>query len=337
MVDLDLPIVGAPLAGGPSTPALAAAVSEAGGLGFLAGGYKTASVVQSELEELRRLTSRPIGLNIFFPVREPVDEQALTAYVERMRVEGERYGVTPGEPRWTDDHWEAKLELAARERPDVVSFTFGCPEREVVESLRSSGCTIWCTVTSVAEARQATDATVDALVVQGAEAGGHHGSFRDRDRDPRPLLALLAEIRSATAAPLIGAGGISGGADVAVALAAGARAAQIGSALLRSTEAGTSPPHREALEAGERPTRLTRAFTGRRARGIVNRFMLENDAFAPRGYPEIHHVTAPIRASARELGDGDGMSLWAGTGYRNAQDAPASELVERWARELGAS
>lgn len=334
MVDFDVPIVGAPLAGGPSTPSLAAAVCEAGGLGFLAAGYKTAPVVQNELEELRRLTSRPIGLNIFFPVRESVDEEALAAYVERMRVEGERYGVAPGELGWSDDDWEAKLELAARERPDVVSFTFGCPEREIVESLKASGCTIWCTVTSVAEARQATEATVDALVVQGAEAGGHQGSFRDHDLQPLSLLALLPAIRSATAKPVIAAGGISSGAGVATALAAGAMAAQIGSALLRATEAGTSAAHREALAAGAQPTRLTRAFSGRRARGIANRFMLEHDAFAPRGYPEIHYVTAPIRAAARELGDAGGLNLWAGTAYQNAQEASASELVERWGREI---
>jgi nitronate monooxygenase len=133
---------------------------------------------------------------------------------------------------------------------------------------------------------------------------------------------------------LIAAGRISSGAGVAAALAAGATAAQIGSALLRATEAGTSAPHREALSAGEQPTRLTRAFSGRRARGIVNRFMREHDAFAPRGYPEVHHVTAPIRAAARELGDAGGINLWAGTAYRAGRDASASELVERWGREL---
>lgn len=330
---VDAPIAGAPLAGGPSTPALAAAVSAAGGLGFLAAGYKTASTVQAELDELRTLTSRPIGLNIFFPVQERVDEQALDAYAERMQREGLRYGVAPGEPRWTDDDWAAKLELAARERPDVVSFTFGCPDREIVEWLKSCGCRIWCTVTSVAEAKQATAAAVDALVVQGAEAGGHQGSFHDHDEDPRPLLTLLGEVRSATAAPLIAAGGIAGGTDVAAALAAGASAAQIGSALLLAAEAGTSAPHREALD-GDRPTRLTRAFTGRRARGIVNRFTADHDAFAPRAYPEIHHLTAPIRAAARELGDAGGINLWAGTAYARAHEASASELVERWKREL---
>src|SRR6476620_8031252 len=125
---MQIPVVGAPLAGGPSTPELAAAVSEAGGLGFLAAGYKTAAATGAELEHLQTLTARPVGLNLFFPVREEIDGTALAAYTERMRSEGERYGVAPGEPRWTDDDWQAKLELAARARPAVVSFTFGCPE-----------------------------------------------------------------------------------------------------------------------------------------------------------------------------------------------------------------
>lgn len=332
----EAPIVGAPLAGGPSTPALAAAVSEAGGLGFLAAGYKSAAAVQDELDELRALTSRPVGLNLFYPVRAAVDEAAVEAYAERMRSEGERYDVQPGEPQWTDDDWTAKLDLAARERPDVVSFTFGCPDREIVERLRESGCRVWCTVTSVAEAELATVATVDALVVQGAEAGGHQGSFEDHDVEPQPLLDLLRSIRRATGLPLIAAGGIATGDGIARVLEAGAVAAQVGSALLLATEAGTSPPHRRALE-GDARTSLTRAFTGRRARGIVNRFMRDHDPFAPSAYPEIHYVTAPIRAAARALGDADGINLWAGTAYRHARQVSASELVERWARELVAT
>ena len=251
--ELAAPIVGAPLAGGPSTPALAAAVSDAGGLGFLAAGYKTAAAVAAELDELRALTSRPFGLNLFYPAREPVDEPAVEAYALRMRDEAERYGVEPGEPRWSDDDWTAKLELAARERPAVLSFTFGCPEREIVESLRTTGCVVWCTVTSRSEAEQATAAGVDALVVQGAEAGGHQGSFHDRDDEPLPLLALLDDVARATEAPLIAAGGIASGGDIAAALAAGAVAAQIGSALLLAREAGP-PPHTGArLPATGRP------------------------------------------------------------------------------------
>jgi nitronate monooxygenase len=331
----ETPIVGAPLAGGPSTPALAAAVSEAGGLGFIAAGYKTAAAVQTELDEVKTLTSKRIGINLFYPIREQVDEPAIEAYADRMRREGERYGVVPGDPMWTDDEWMAKLELAAQNHVDVVSFTFGCPSREIVAWLQSAGCRVWSTVTSIAEAQHATAATVDGLVVQGAEAGGHQGSFHDHDDPPLPLIALLDSIRGATRLPLIAAGGIATGSDVARALASGAAAAQVGSALLLATEAGTSAPHRDALRAGGE-TRLTRAFTGRRARGIVNRFMLEHDAFAPRAYPEIHYLTAPIRAAARTLGDADGINLWAGTAYRRARVASASELVERWTHDLRA-
>jgi nitronate monooxygenase len=243
--------------------------------------------------------------------------------------------VEPGEPRWTDDDWTAKLELAAHERPAVVSFTFGCPDREIVESLRAAGCRVWCTVTSRGEAEQAATAGVDALVVQGAEAGGHQGSFHDHDDEPRPLLILLEEIARATETPLVAAGAIASGSDIARVLAAGAAATQIGSALLLATEATTSAPHRRAL-ASDGTTRLTRAFTGRRARGIVNRFMHEHDAFAPRAYPEINSLTAPIRAAAREGDDADGINLWAGTAYRQAREASAGELVERWAFELSA-
>ena len=327
------PIVGAPLAGGPSTPALAAAVSEAGGLGFLAAGYKTAAAVEVELAEVRALTSRPVGLNLFYPVREPVDDDAIAAYAERMRVEGDRYGVDPGEPRWTDDEWEAKLAVAARARADVVSFTFGCPDREVVSWLQGSGARIWCTVTSATEAATATEAGVDALVVQGAEAGGHQGSFHDSDDPPRPLHGLLDEVARATDLPLVAAGGIADAAGISSALAAGAVAAQLGTALLLTTEAGTADAHRKAL-AGNRETSLTRAFTGRRARGIRNRFLTDYDAAAPRAYPQIHYVTAPIRAAARQQGDADGINLWAGTSYRQTREGSASELVEQLTVEL---
>jgi nitronate monooxygenase len=308
-------------------------VSEAGGLGFLAAGYKTAAATEAELARLRSLTTRPIGLNLFYPVRDEVDETALESYLERMQSEGERYGVAPGEPRWTDDDWQAKLELATRARPAVVSFTFGCPEPEIVEWLQEGGSRVWCTVTSDEEARLAAGAGVDGLILQGAEAGGHQGSFVDDGRAPRPLLALLQEVRRASSLPLVGAGGIASSSSIRAVLEAGAVAAQIGSALLLATEAGTSAVHRQAL-TDDAETRLTRAFTGRRARGIVNRFLLEHDAFAPRAYPELHYVTAPIRAAARELGEPGGVNLWAGTGYRQAREASASELVERWASQI---
>jgi nitronate monooxygenase len=330
---LTVPIVGAPLAGGPTTPALAAAVSEAGGLGFLAAGYKTAESVAADIDTLRGMTARPFGVNLFFPVREPVDADRVAAYAERMAREAARHGVAAGEPRWTDDDWEAKLDRVRRERPAVVSFTFGCPGRDVVEGLRAAGSGVWCTVTSPAEAEQAAAAGVDALVLQGGEAGGHQGSFRDHADDPYPLLVLVQLVRRATTLPLVAAGGIATAEAVAAVLAAGATAAQIGTALLRAPEAGTAEVYRRAL-GGDRPTRLTRAFTGRRARGIVNRFMLEHDREAPSAYPQVHHLTAPIRAAARAAGDGEAVNLWAGQGYRLARERPAADIVEELGRGL---
>jgi nitronate monooxygenase len=178
---MDVPVVGAPLSGGASTSELAAAVSEAGGFGFLAAGYKTAVEVQREIEQVRTRTQRPFGVNLFFPTNLPVDETAVTDYIEGLAGEAERYGVPCGEPLWSDDEWEGKLELVARERPAVVSFTFGCPASAIVAQLRGHGIAVWCTVTRPAEAKVATAAGVDALVVQGSEAGGHQASFDDTD------------------------------------------------------------------------------------------------------------------------------------------------------------
>jgi nitronate monooxygenase len=329
------PIVGAPLAGGPSTPALAAAVCEGGGLGFVAAGYKATSELADDIAEVRRRTERPFGVNVFFPTRLAVDEAAIERYAARLEVEAERYDVACGEPRWSDDEWDAKLELVARERPAVASFAFGCPDAAAVAWLRGEGIAVWCTVTSAGEATVATAAGVDALVVQGAEAGGHQSSFTDTDDAPIALMSLLQLVRSVSDAPLIAAGGIATGRGVAAVLAAGASAAQIGTALMLTPEAGTSDAQRVAF-AEDVPTALTRAFTGRRARGIVNRFMRNHDSAAPKGYPHVNNVTAPLRAAARARGDSGGINLWAGQAYRLARAAPAAELVERWGAEAQA-
>jgi nitronate monooxygenase len=329
---MQIPVVGAPLAGGPSTPELAASVSEAGGFGFIAAGYKTADQVRGEIETVRTKTSRPFGVNIFFPVRLDVDDAAIVDYVRSLADEERRYGVACGEPSWSGDEWAEKLELVERERPAVVSFTFGCPDHSIVHRLRASGIAVWCTVTRPAEATVAAAAGVDALIVQGAEAGGHQASFDDTGTSPIELRPLLRLVREATDLPLVAAGGIADGRGVAETIAAGASAAQIGTALMLTPEAGTSAPQRAAFD-GDAPTSLTRAFTGRRARGIVNRFMREHDATAPRAYPQIHYATAPLRAAARGAGDADGINLWAGQNYRLAKTEPAAELVTRWGAE----
>ncbi len=333
---MSVPVVGAPLAGGPSTPALVAGVCEGGGFGFVAAGYTSVADVAREIVEVRVATQRPFGVNIFFPTRVEADEDAVIAYAGSLVAESERYGVALGEPCWSDDEWEGKLDLVARERPAVVSFTFGCPAPPVISWLQDCGICVWCTVTTPGEAQTAAAAGVDALVVQGGEAGGHQSSFDDADATPIGLLPLLQLVRRVSDLPMIAAGGIAGGAGVAAALAAGASAAQVGSALMLTPEAGTSEAHRAAF-AADAPTALTRAFTGRRARGIVNRFMHDHDAAAPKGYPQIHYLTAPLRAAARAAGDAGGINLWAGQAYRLAETAPAAELVERWGAEAHAA
>jgi len=329
---LECPIVQAPLAGGPSTPALAAAVCEAGGLGFLAAGYKPVDAVRADLEALRELTARPFGLNLFAPPTAPADAAAVRAYAATLAEESDRRGVPLGAPHRDDDHWEEKLALATVEQVPLVSFVFGCPARDVIERLHAAGTETWVTVTTPAEARLARDAGADALVVQGAEAGGHRGGFDDEAGSELGLLAALQLIGAAVELPLVATGGLSTGRSIAAVLAAGAAAAQLGTAFMRAPEAGTSPAHRAALEADD-PTALTRAFTGRLARGVVNRFMREHSSDAPAGYPEIHHLTAPLRAAAREQGDAAGFHLWAGQAHALAEALPAGELVRRLASD----
>jgi nitronate monooxygenase len=336
LATLEQPIVQAPLAGGASTPALAAAVCEAGGLGFLAAGYKTPDAVSANLDALRGQTGRAFGLNLFAPPAAAADPAALDRYAGALRADAERYGAALGEPRHDDDAFEEKLALAATARPAVVSFTFGCPSAAVVARLQEDGVAVWVTVTTAAEAVTAAQAGADALVVQGVEAGGHRGSFDDAAPGDVGLLVLLQLVRAAVDLELVAAGGIASGRAIAAVLVAGASAAQLGTALMLTAEAGTSAPHRAAL-AADGPTALTRAFSGRTARGIVNRFQREHSADAPAAYPDVHHLTAPLRAAAREQGDAEAINLWAGQAYPLAEAAPAGELVRRLGAEARAA
>jgi nitronate monooxygenase len=325
---LVVPVVAAPMAGGPSTPELVAAVSLAGGLGFLAVGYKTVDAVRAELAAVRRAGVRPFGVNVFLPGAVAPDPAAVAAYRERLSPLAARLGVQQGEPRWDDDDWEAKLEAVAG--APVVSFTFGCPARDQVATLQSAGSAVLVTVTSVEEARQAAAVQPDGLWVQGAEAGAHRGSFADDHRTPAavPLLQLLADVRAENDLPLVAAGGIMDGADVSAVLGAGATWAGLGTAFLGCPEAGTHPTHLAALtDPRFDRTAMTRAFTGRPARALVNTFLREHDAAAPRGYPEVHHVTRPLRTAAAAAGDPEHLHLWAGQGWQRLRQVPAYDLV----------
>jgi nitronate monooxygenase len=310
------------MAGGPSTPELAAAVSDAGGLGFLALGYLTSKAAGEQVAALRRLTDRPFGVNLFVPGA-PSEPDGYAPYVERLR----RSGLQLGDPRFDDDGWEAKLALVLDQRPAIASFTFGCPTAEVVSTVRSANVEVWVTVTSPAEARLAEARGADVVIAQGAEAGGHRASFEDGPDVPLyGLLALLQLLTAAVDLRVVATGGIATAAAVDAVLSAGARAAQVGTAFMLAPEAGTAPALREAI-ASDRPTDLTRAFTGRLARGIRNRFMEEHGDAAPVAYPEVHYLTAPLRAAAREAGDAESINLWAGEAHALARPLPAGEIT----------
>jgi nitronate monooxygenase len=322
-----LPIIGAPMAGGISTPELVAAVSDAGGLGFLPAGYLTAERVRDDIQKLRAITDAPFGLNIFMGGPDSADAAAIDRYAQTLRGEAQRLGVELGQPRFDDDHYADKLAVALQERPAVVSFTFGCPSEQEINELRAAAIEVCVTVTSPEEAEIAAAAGADSLVLQGTEAGGHRGYFNDDGSNPEAsTMALIASISAQMTLPLIAAGGIMDRDGAQAALAAGAQAVQVGTALMLAPEAGTAAVHRSAF-ADTGGTRLTRAFTGRTARGIVNRFMDEHEADAVRGYPQIHHVTSPVRAAAKAQGDSSALHLWAGTGYRDARELPAGEIV----------
>jgi nitronate monooxygenase len=333
--DVTTPIVLAPLAGGPATPALTAAVVDTGAFGFLAGGYLTADRLAADMAELRSLTSRPFGVNIFVPPAAPADPLMYAPFVADVGAWAEARGLPVGEPRFSDDGFAEKMQLLTDDPVRVVSFTFGMPPDDSVRQLHAAGSQVWVTITSQAEARAALRGGADALVVQGTEAGGHRGSFDDADPSPDGSLPALLDGLRGIERPLIATGGIMSGTAIAAALESGASAAQLGTAFLLCPEAGTSEPHRQALRQATVPTRFTRAFTGRAARGIVNAFMEELEGSAVSAYPEIHHVTQPLRRSARAAGDASAINLWAGERYGMTRELPAADLLEALASEAG--
>jgi nitronate monooxygenase len=317
----------APLAGGPTTPELVATVCEAGGFGFLAAGYLEPSVLEHAITDVRARTARPFGVNVFSRPSGPADPATYAPFVDEVRRWAESRDLPVGEPAFDDDHYDAKLALLVHAPVPVVSFTFGMPDRSDVDRLHAAGSEVWVTVSSPQDAAVAAGGGADVLVVQGGEAGGHRGGLDDGDEARAwPLLALL-QLVAGTGVPLVAAGGLATGPAIAAALAAGASAVQLGTAFLLCPEAGTAPAYRDALRGGREPTRLTRAFTGRTARGVVNTFMAEHDAAAVAAYPEIHHVTQPMRRAAREAGDASLINLWAGEAYPLIRELPAAEVV----------
>ena len=337
------PVIAAPMAGGTSMPAFVEAVHRAGGLGFLAAGYKGVAAMQAEIRSVRESGAR-FGMNVFVP--DPAQLQpsaAMLAELEDYRLQlladARRYGMELPPLRVDDDdEWQGKIDALLAEPVELVSFVFGLPGPAVVRALQRAGSAVLATVTCAAEAVQATEQGVDALVVQHTSAGAHSAAFLPASgAQPGGTTAgttaagttaeLLAEVRSAVDLPLVAAGGIMDAAGLDAVLRAGAAAAQIGTAFLRTDESGARQLHKDALaDPHFTRTRLTRAFTGRQARALENEFVRDHPE-APEAYPAIHHLTAPLRAAAAAAGDAERLNLWAGTGWRQAQAGPVAAVV----------
>lgn len=362
---LDTPVICAPMAGGPTTPALVSGVSAAGGLGMLAPGYLTAAELAGKLDDVDSATGGRYGVNLFLPGPDETADPsapanaAIEGYRQRLAGYAGRYGVEVGAPCWFDEDIDATVTLLGRYRPGLITTTFGDPGAELVDRIHDEvGAAVGVTVTSVAQARSAVRSGADLLIAQGIEAGGHRGIWVDDSADPLGgpapgTVDLVTALVAAVEIPVIAAGGLMTGADIDAVLAAGAVAAQLGTAFLRADEAGTSAVHRDALARGrenaedsgpgsdapgraEPDTVITRAFSGRPARSLRNAFAVDN-ADAPAAYPQVHYMTKPIRAGAAAAGVADDVNLWAGTGWRAAAAAPAATIVERLRTELRAA
>ena len=325
-----LPIIQGPMTGS-DTPALAAAVSSAGGLGMLGCGMRSPAAMAEAAAAVRQQTDRPFGMNLFVQATPTPDEATVQTAMERLAPLYAELGLQPQRPtQWCED-FAAQFEALLALRPAVASFTFGILDAAQVARLHAAGCLVVGTATTVAEARAWAGVGVDAVCASGTEAGGHRGTFLgDFAASQVGTLALVPQCVDAVDIPVIAAGGIMDGRGIAAAQALGAQAVQMGTAFLACPESGIGPAYRQALaQAQDTDTRLTRVFSGRPARGIVNAMMESLAAEEDRvpAYPVQNALTGALRRAAAAQGRTSHLSLWAGQGVGAARAMPAGELV----------
>lgn len=328
------PILLAPMAGGPSTPELAAAVSRAGGLGAIATGYQSPDQIRTAIRRVRELTDRPFAANLLVAESVQTTPAQLARADELLAPLREELGLEATPMPSLDEPFEEQIATLLEARVPVVSFTFGILKPEAIEAFKRQGTLLAGTATSVAEARALEAAGVDCVVAQGMEAGGHRGTFiGPAEASLVGTMALVPQVVDAVSIPVVAAGGIMDGRGLVAAFALGAAGVQMGTAFLRCPEAGTNAPHRHALgEVNELATRVTRAFSGKAVRGIDNRL---SKSLAPYvnelpGYPALNALTRDLRRKAIELERPDLMGMWAGQGSPLARAMPAGELIEAW-------
>lgn len=334
---LSVPVIQAPMAGGGDTTQLVAAVSNAGGLGSFGAGYMMPDQIEERGREVRSLTDKPFGVNLFAPLKAPENIDWRSA-LEKLRPYYTEIAATPPAEVKAMPDFNAQLEAALNSGAKVFSFTFGDLPDEMIAKIKSRGLYVIGTATTVEEAMALQESGVDAIVAQGAEAGGHRGTFlEDFESSMVGTIALVPQILDAVAVPVIASGGIMDGRGVAAALVLGASAVQLGTAFLTCKEAGAPDAYKDAIfSAREQDTRITRAFSGRPARGIVNRFMREvGDDVPP--FPIQNQLTRPLRNAAAKLGRAEFLNLWSGQGTRMARRQSAAELIALIDVELDAA
>jgi len=334
------PIFQAPLAGGGDTPELVAAVSNAGGLGFIGAAYLSPEQIAEVARIVKSKTTRPFGINLFAPSTPTPASISPDIAIQRIAPYFAELGIpAPSLPSGPSFTFSDQLTAAVETGASAFSFTFGLLPAEAMQSLKQKGIFVMGTATTVNEAIELEKAGVDAVVAQGSEAGGHRGTFQgDFSASMIGTISLVPQVVDAVHIPVIASGGIMDGRGIAAALALGASAVQLGTAFLTCKESGISEAYREAiLTAKEDQTRLTRAFSGRPARGIVNRFMTEvesdGDQEAILPFPQQNALTRPLRTAAAENGRAEFLSLWAGQGVRMARRQSAAELMARLVAE----
>jgi nitronate monooxygenase len=336
---LSIPVILAPMGGDPSTPELAAAVSNAGGLGSLAAAYSNPERIANDTARIRELTPRPFAVNLFSPQAQLPLSGDIGTVADFLRPFHERLGLNPPElPQKPIENFDDQFEAVCKAAPPIVSFTFGLLPQKATERLKAQGAYLIGTATTVQEAKQLEQAGVDAIVAQGSEAGAHRGTFAAPAEEALiGTVALVPQVKDATRIPVIASGGIMDGRGIVAALALGASAVQMGTAFLVCKEAGTSAAYREALaKAREDQTTVTRAFSGRMARGLRNEFIEQWNAagLTHLPYPWQNAFTQPMRRAAAKAKQADLLSLWAGQGVRMLRERPAGELIAELKAEM---
>ena len=325
------PVILAPIAG-PGTPELTAAVCNAGGFGFLASAYSSADKIRSDVARVRELTNKPFGINLFVQPSFPeVDDGVLQRAHDRLRRYLDQFGIDAKTIPKPKNEYAAQIDAVLEAKPALFSFIFGIPDTAILARFKAAGIATMGTATTVEEARAIDAIGVDYICAQGFEAGGHRGTFLHDTREGLiGTMALVPLIVDAVKVPVVAAGGISDSRGVKAALALGAVAASVGTAFLRAKEAGTSAPYRARLaSASSKNTALTKAFSGRYARGIVNRFMreMENETqIAPTPYQNA--MTTELRKVSAQQGNSEFLSLWAGQAFPLAREASAAEITK---------